>query len=61
MKIIRPHYSECVVGTGVYREGKDEVSYFKELSQSQDLVTDEYVLVSSVFRRVRHIIQRGHR
>ena len=61
MKIIRHHYTECVVSTGVYSEGKDKVSYFKELSQSQDMVTDEYVLVSSVLRRMRHIIQCGHR
>ena len=61
MKIICHHYNEYVVSTGVYSEAKDKVSYFKELSQSQDMVTDEYVLVSSVFRRTRHIIQCGHR
>ena len=60
--INHPHYNIRVVGTRVNKEDKDKVSYFKQLSQSRDTVTDEYILVSSVFKRTRHIMHRcGHR
>lgn len=59
--INHPHYNICLVGTRVNKEDRDKVSYFKQLSQSQDTVTDEYIFVSSVFKRTRHIMQCGHR